>query len=1085
MVDTAPVTAASSIPQPGDGAYLARPTPQPGDGAYLAQRPNSGPSRGPRNNGRGRGRKPGNAAHGSFSVHEPPAAQIGALTLDPSPNGGPRSARGKGRNNGPRPNGTSDGPHRGRNRPQRQRGEPVNGVATPSGSSPSTPLNPTASVFNPEEGGLSRPSSRGSQSKSRQRKPKTEADGAAAPKPVSSRRAAFERGTKLTTGDAPPKKEKAARKHVDHPEPLGPEPDDLNSRLTRGLRGKPFLECPICFNPIFSQQQTWSCLPPHSPPEYPKSLEENERPAFATAHYTACYTPFHINCVRDWASRSLHDDAERIRKSESKDEPSWRCPGCQKHRALKIGGYRCFCGRLANPPTNTSAPHSCNDACARTRPNCSHPCPLNCHPGPCPPCQVALVVRCPSHASALTVKCSTASTNDAALTPVCDEICDRELGCGKHRCENLCHFGSCGDCGEVDTVRCYCGEEDKVVPCGWNKKESKVCSDANETWEGRFACDRVCSKKYECGIHECLEKCHPHPSSPIPCPTSPSVITTCPCGATPLNLLPGYPRPDCTAPIPICGEACPKSRPCGHACPLKCHTGECPPCHEQVYRPCRCGENTLLLDCDEVRERQQAGETEFLCDRVCKALRNCGRHECGRVCCPLSYKAKRKGRRALDLDFDNDDLHQCPLVCGKLLSCGIHACPKPDHKGACGRCLQASYDELICNCGHTVVYPPVACGTKVNCVFPCARPDPPCGHPKTPHNCHEEPDCPPCPFLTAKPCACGKDPAVKNIRCSQSQDRVSCGQVCGKLLGCGYHRCEKTCHPGECESCTQTCNKPKRICKHACSHTCHAPAKCPENEGCSTIVIQTCSCGNLQTRTTCGSSTSNPSSRETAQLKCNADCMMRQRNARLADALGIKQPIDRTLTEWPPELRSFALANLPFVKTVENTFRDFVNGTRQTVILPHMPAAKRTFVMSMADVYRLGRELIDAEPNRSVQIRRRVDTRLPNPLLSTAVQPAPSKLGGLGNLRASPAGVWGGSRSGTASPSTAASAAKANTPTASGPSSRVPSPGAEQSRPTPPESSRVHVPVTHTHVPVQTVGVVGDTDWDQSGDEAD
>ncbi|BEI83169.1 hypothetical protein CcaverHIS002_0310370 [Cutaneotrichosporon cavernicola] len=873
--------------------------------------------------------------------------------LDPSPNGGPRSARGKGRNNGPRPNGTSDGPHRGRNRPQRQRGEPVNGVATPSGSSPSTPLNPTASVFNPEEGGLSRPSSRGSQSKSRQRKPKTEADGAAAPKPVSSRRAAFERGTKLTTGDAPPKKEKAARKHVDHPEPLGPEPDDLNSRLTRGLRGKPFLECPICFNPIFSQQQTWSCLPPHSPPEYPKSLEENERPAFATAHYTACYTPFHINCVRDWASRSLHDDAERIRKSESKDEPSWRCPGCQKHRALKIGGYRCFCGRLANPPTNTSAPHSCNDACARTRPNCSHPCPLNCHPGPCPPCQVALVVRCPSHASALTVKCSTASTNDAALTPVCDEICDRELGCGKHRCENLCHFGSCGDCGEVDTVRCYCGEEDKVVPCGWNKKESK------------------------------------------------------------------------------------------------------------------------------------AGETEFLCDRVCKALRNCGRHECGRVCCPLSYKAKRKGRRALDLDFDNDDLHQCPLVCGKLLSCGIHACPKPDHKGACGRCLQASYDELICNCGHTVVYPPVACGTKVNCVFPCARPDPPCGHPKTPHNCHEEPDCPPCPFLTAKPCACGKDPAVKNIRCSQSQDRVSCGQVCGKLLGCGYHRCEKTCHPGECESCTQTCNKPKRICKHACSHTCHAPAKCPENEGCSTIVIQTCSCGNLQTRTTCGSSTSNPSSRETAQLKCNADCMMRQRNARLADALGIKQPIDRTLTEWPPELRSFALANLPFVKTVENTFRDFVNGTRQTVILPHMPAAKRTFVMSMADVYRLGRELIDAEPNRSVQIRRRVDTRLPNPLLSTAVQPAPSKLGGLGNLRASPAGVWGGSRSGTASPSTAASAAKANTPTASGPSSRVPSPGAEQSRPTPPESSRVHVPVTHTHVPVQTVGVVGDTDWDQSGDEAD
>lgn len=1097
MADTAPVTAASSTPQPGDGAYLARPTPQPGDGAYLTQRTNTGPSRAPRANGqRGRGRKPGQMPNGSNESQptgssEPPTAQLGALSLDSSSNRSTRGGRGKGRGNGQRQNGSADGqaPQTGRTRPPRrqqrsnERGE--NGDhSSPAASSVSTPLNPSASVFTPDEGGgPSRPNSRASQTRTRQRKPKqTETDGAAAPKPVSSRRAAFERGTKLTTGDGAPKKEKA-RKQVDH-EPRGPEPDDLNSRLTRGLRGKPFIECPICFNPIFSQQQTWSCLPPHSPPEYPPTLEENERPAYAAAHYAACYTPFHITCIRDWASRSLHDDAERIRTTESKDDPSWRCPGCQKHRANKIGGYRCFCGRLANPPTSTTAPHSCNDACARRRPNCDHPCPLDCHPGPCPPCQVALVVRCPSHGSPLTVKCSTASTNDAALTPVCDEICDRQLECGKHVCDKLCHFGPCAPCEEIETVRCYCGEEERAVACGFQKDKAKICSNADETWTGRFACDRVCRKKYECGIHECQETCHPHPASPIPCPTSPSVITTCPCGATPLSLLPGYPRPDCTAPIPTCAEACPKSRPCGHACPLKCHSGDCPPCHEQVYRPCRCGESTLLLECDEVRERQLAGESEFLCERVCKALRNCGRHECGRVCCPLSYKAKRKGRRALDLDFDNDDLHQCPLVCGKLLSCGIHTCPKPDHKGACGRCLQASYDELICNCGHTVVYPPVACGTKVNCVFPCARPDPPCGHPKTPHNCHEEPDCPPCPFLTTKPCACGKDPAVKNIRCSQSQDRVSCGQVCGKLLGCGYHRCEKTCHPGDCEGCSQTCNKPKRICKHACTSTCHAPAKCPESEPCPTIVLQSCSCGNLQTRTTCGASVSNPTSRETVQLKCNADCMMRQRNARLADALGIKQPVDRTLTEWPTELRQFATHNLAFVKTVETTFRDFINGTRQTVILPHMPPAKRTFVMSMADVYRLGRELIDAEPNRSVQIRRRVDTRLPNPLLSTAVQPAPSKLGGLGNLRAAPAGAWGGARSGAASPSTAASAAKAGTPTTSGPSSRVASPGPEHHTRAP-EPARVHVPVARpAGVAPPTVGVVGDDDWDQSGDEA-
>jgi transcriptional repressor NF-X1 len=39
-------------------------------------------------------------------------------------------------------------------------------------------------------------------------------------------------------------------------------------------------------------------------------------------------------------------------------------------------------------------------------------------------------------------------------------------------------------------------------------------------------------------------------------------------------------------------------------------------------------------------------------------------------------------------------MHVCPLTCGKLLGCGLHTCPKPDHKGACGRCLQASYDEV-------------------------------------------------------------------------------------------------------------------------------------------------------------------------------------------------------------------------------------------------------------------------------------------------------------------------------------------------------------------------------------------------------
>lgn len=1096
---------ADTVPQPGDGAYLARPIqvsqatastqqqsqPQPGDGAYLAQRSNK-----PRRKPRPKAQNDSSAANGSNGAAEV-ASQMSSMTIDENnrhrneqrQRGGGDKRPGRGKSNQQRRNAAAD--HERSVRDNREHGV---GIET---SAAGTALNAGASVFKPGNGttssGPSRSSSHDrsgnrSQRSRKPREPKSQQQTSEAPpKPVSNRRAAFERGSKLTTttSTAAPKKE--PRVHV----PSAPEADDLNSRLTRGLRGKPFIECPICFNPIFSQQQTWSCLPPHAPPKFPPTMEDNERPAFIQSHYTACYTPFHIQCVRDWASRSLNEDTERIRKMELPDDPSWRCPGCQKRRQDKIGGYRCFCGRLANPPNTPTAPHSCNDACSRVRPNCSHPCPLDCHPGPCPPCQVALVVRCPSHGTSLTVKCSTASTNDAALTPVCDETCLRQRNCGKHDCDQLCHFGPCAPCDEVETVRCYCGDEEKVVPCGWEPSAKKHCASESESWIGRFACDRVCRKTYECGIHQCQETCHPHPLSPVPCPSSPSVIKTCPCGATPLEALPNFPRPDCLAPIPTCGGECPKSRPCGHPCPLKCHSGDCPPCHEQVYRPCRCGESTLLLDCDEVRERQAIGEDEFFCERVCKALRNCGRHECGRICCPLSYKAKRKGRRGIE-DHDQDDLHVCPLICGKQLSCGRHTCPRPDHKGACGRCLQASYDELICNCGHTVIYPPVACGTAINCVFPCARPPPSCGHPKTPHNCHENSDCPPCPFLTTKPCACGKDPAVKNIRCSQTQDRVSCGTVCGKLLGCGYHRCEKTCHSGECESCTQTCNKPKRICKHPCSATCHAPAKCPESEPCTTQIVQTCACGNIQVRNSCGASTSNPVSRESTQLKCNSECMQRQRNARLADALGIKSPVDRTQADWPADLRSFASANAGFIKTVEETFKDFINGARQTMILPHMPATKRTFVIAMADMYRLGRELIDAEPNRSVQIRRRVDTRIPTPLLSAAAAP---RLGALGNLRAPTASTW-------TQRSSATSAAAAASPAASAPTSRVASPQPGQIR----AATSANTPqlrssaLSNTSTPARTpvagalplpvapvtteVGVVGDTDWDQSGDEA-
>lgn len=274
----------------------------------------------------------------------------------------------------------------------------------------------------------------------------------------SARRAAFEQQTKLTSNATkdrlaaavarPTEPKKVKKKNEEELK------DDHVSVLTRGLKSRPFLECPIvsmtfcdlgrdadctqCFNGITPSQPMWSCQPPDRPPAPPVGLDPT--PPDLASHYSACYTPFHLSCIHDWANRSLIEERDRARVAgRDTEEVTWRCPGCQKRRTDPVGGYRCFCGRLSSPPTLLSAPHSCGEGCSRKRSGCGHACPLPCHPGPCPPCQVALIAPCPSHHTPLTVKCAVASSNNAALTPVCDETCYRQKQCGNPN--HLCQVG--------------------------------------------------------------------------------------------------------------------------------------------------------------------------------------------------------------------------------------------------------------------------------------------------------------------------------------------------------------------------------------------------------------------------------------------------------------------------------------------------------------------------------------------------------------------------------------------------------------------------------------------------------------------
>lgn len=211
----------------------------------------------------------------------------------------------------------------------------------------------------------------------------------------------------------------------------------------------------------------------------------------------------------------------------------------------------------------------------------------------------------------------------------------------------------------------------------------------------------------------------------------------------------------------------------------------------------------------------------------------------------------------------------------------------------------------------TILLPPIPCGTTIHCLHPCIRRNQ-CGHPITPHACHEEEQCPPCPFLVEKSCACGKK-RIGNVRCSQDIKKVNCGLICGRLLNCGFHTCKKTCHvPNECEtSCSQICLKPRRICGDPCSLNCHAPSPCSIELPCSMSIELSCSCGHIKQKVKCSVSESKPEGNREKLIKCTDACIVVKRNLALAEALGIekKEPKVKEV-EYDPIITSFYSNNI-------------------------------------------------------------------------------------------------------------------------------------------------------------------------------
>ncbi|CAN7938958.1 unnamed protein product [Ixodes hexagonus] len=742
-----------------------------------------------------------------------------------------------------------------------------------------------------------------------------------------------------------------------------PQKDRLTEQLLSGE-----YECLVCCERVRGSEHTWSC--------------------------GSCFHIFHLHCVRKWA----------LSPAALVKEGGWRCPACQTAVRLVPDRYVCFCGKRVNPEWDRyGVPHSCGEMCGRLRGppqgQCSHRCNLQCHPGQCPPCSATVRRACPCGKLTRHVRCS--QEQEAS----CGAPCGRLLNCELHECPAPCHPGPCQPCEQLVHQRCFCGKRSQDAQC------TREAAAAVE-----FSCGAPCGQPLSCGRHACADECHPGDCGA--CPLSPSSLSHCPCGKTPLADVPGAtPRGSCADPVPTCGETCDKMLPCGpkdnwHRCGVPCHEGPCPPCPRSTPVRCRCGATCREVPCPEAAVL----ETQ-LCQRRCQKRRGCGRHKCLSLCCV-------------------DGEHRCQLTCGKRLSCGLHVCQEPCHRGNCPACWNVSDRRAATKFLSSCVSLQIAMGIAPS--------------PSRCHRFHQNARQSACRVHCMSPRVCPGDFALTTARWCQTKRKavpcflegLSCGLSCQRELPCGQHRCQQTCHLGPCSSqeggCGQRCTTPRPGCGHPCGEPCHPGRDCPSTS-CKTLVSISCDCGHRSEKLPCGcggstqeaqplSSSSQPqgfhqlsasllaskiqeiqlgesvdigqvlalSRARPSRLECSEECAVLERNRRLAAALHI-QNADVSNRAGPPSYSEFlkeeARRNPTFVSSVHQKLTELVQTARQSKqkfrshSFPSMNRDQRRAVHELAEFFGCETQSYDQEPYRNVVVSAYKDRcRIPSGSVVSVVQ---------------------------------------------------------------------------------------------------
>ncbi|KAI1356637.1 hypothetical protein F5Y01DRAFT_112 [Xylaria sp. FL0043] len=347
-----------------------------------------------------------------------------------------------------------------------------------------------------------------------------------------------------------------------------------------------------------------------------------------------CGRPF--DCAKHSCQRACHPQDECQAHCPFSPDVITHCP-CGKTSITDITTPRESC---LDPIPN------CDKVCNK-RLDCGHLCQNNCHNGSCSACEQEVELDCRCGRTRTSVIChervsshplcdrvcrvqlncgrhehglrccpaekraierlalKRRNRNSGSLDEefeaehICFRVCNRELRCKRHRCQQMCHRGPCPSCLNAifEEISCNCGRTvlKPPQPCGTRAPEC------------RFECTRL----PPCGHPKVSHNCH---LDDVPCPKCPFLVEKrCVCGKKMLKNQP------CWFDEPRCGLPCGKKLKCGtHSCNKLCHgPGACedegiPGSHCQ--QPCGKMRNCGHLDVEQCHAPYPCKE-----DKPCQA----------------------------------------------------------------------------------------------------------------------------------------------------------------------------------------------------------------------------------------------------------------------------------------------------------------------------------------------------------------------------------------------------------------------------------------------------------------------------------